>query len=162
MKSSVNQHHLKPAAYKGFAVIGWREWVRLPKLGISFVKAKVDTGARTSALHAFDIEYFRKRGKEYVRFKVHPIQRSRKTIVNCEAEVIEHRLVKSSNGHSSLRPVISTDAILGELSWKIELTLTNRDEMGFRMLLGRRALQEHLLVHPSRSFLFGRPNGLIP
>lgn len=162
LKAAVDKHRLKSGAFKNFEVIGWREWVRLPKLGISFVKVKVDTGARTSALHAFDIEYFRKRGKEYVRFKVHPIQRSRKTIVSCEAQVIEHRLVKSSSGHSSLRPVISTDAILGELSWKIELTLTNRDEMGFRMLLGRRALQEHLLVHPSKSFLFGNPSGLTP
>lgn len=141
---------------EGFAdalVVGWREWASLPDLGISKIKAKVDTGARTSAIHAYDIESFRQRGRDMVRFKVHPLQRNQKKLVLCTAAVVDERMIRSSSGHTSLRPVIETMIKIGPLSWNIELTLTNRDEMGFRMLLGRQAVRDHLLVHAGKSFL---------
>jgi hypothetical protein len=139
------------------AVIGWREWVALPSLRIPRLKAKVDTGARSSSLHAFDVETFTRRGREFVRFGVHPFQRDTKTSVATEAEVLEFRRVKSSSGHSAVRPVILADvAVLGQ-TWTIELTLANRDQMGFRMLLGRQAIRERFLVDGGRSYYGGRP-----
>lgn len=134
-------------------VVGWREWVSLPDLGISLIKAKVDTGARTSAIHAYDIESHRQRGRDVLTFKVHPLQRNQKKVVLCTAVLVDERMIRSSSGHTSLRPVIETTIKIGPLSWKIELTLTNRDEMGFRMLLGRQAVRDHLLVHGGKSFL---------
>lgn len=132
--------------------IGWREWLALPELGIARIKAKVDTGARSSALHAYDIEYSTHRGGKLVRFKVHPVQRNARIVRVCEAEVADMRNVTSSGGHVTLRPVIFTDVqLLGE-RWKVELTLIARDEMGFRMLLGRQAVRDHFLVDPGRSF----------
>lgn len=140
-------------------IIGWREWVALPGISISAVKAKVDTGARTSALHAHDIHTVHVDGVERVRFVVSPIQRTSRGAVEAEAEVVEHREVKSSTGHVSVRPVIRTPVdILGE-PYDIELTLVNRDVMGFRMLLGREALRRRFLIDPGRSFLSGRPPG---
>jgi len=140
--------------------IGWREWVELPELGIRRIKAKIDTGARTSALHAFDIERFARGGYRYVRFKVHPMQRDSHRTVRAEAREKEMRRVKSSTGHVTERPVILTDLeILGDRH-EIELTLVPRDEMGFRMLLGRQALRNHFLVDPGRSYFGGRkPRG---
>lgn len=138
-------------------IIGWREWIALPELGIQQIKAKVDTGARSSALHAIEVETFQRDGKEMVRFKVHPQQRSSKETIVAEAEVLEYRSVKSSGGHQSRRPVISTTVQLLGRSWKIELTLAPRDEMGFRMLLGREAIRRELLVDPGRSYQNGRP-----
>jgi len=133
-------------------VVGWREWISLPDLKISDMKVKVDTGARTSSLHAFEIESYEKGGKEYVKFKVHPDQRSTKKTAQCHAEVLEYRKIKSSNGQSELRPVILTTAeLLGE-RWSIELTLTSRDEMGFRMLLGRSSFKNRFLVNVGKSF----------
>lgn len=137
--------------------VGWREWVALPGLGVAHVKAKVDTGARTSSLHAFDVERFRRRGRDWVRFCVHPIQRDTRTTIVAEVPVLEMRPVRSSSGHTTLRPVIVTDIeVLGE-RWPIELTLAARDEMGFRMLLGRQALRGRFVVDPGRSFVGGRP-----
>src|SRR5438045_1317679 len=119
------------------ARIGWREWVALPDLGVARIKAKIDTGARSSALHAFAVERFRRRGHDMVRFAIHALQRSNRSEVVAEAEMVEERLVTSSNGVHALRPVILTHLeLLGE-RWPIELTLASRDAMGFRMLLGR-------------------------
>jgi hypothetical protein len=134
-------------------VVGWREWVTLPALGIDRIKAKIDTGARSSSLHAYDMKRFRRRGVSMIRFKVHPIQREFRTVVEAEAELIDLRKVRSSSGVQTLRPVISTPLALGGQRWDIEVTLVRRDEMGFRMLLGRQALRKHLLVDPGRSFI---------
>lgn len=139
------------------ARIGWREWVALPDLGVTRIKAKIDTGARSSALHAFDLERFRRRGNHMVRFAIHTLQRSSKRVIIAEAEMMDERIVRSSNGVHALRPVILTRVeLLGE-SWPIELTLASRDEMGFRMLLGRQAVRGRFLIDPGRSYLAGRP-----
>lgn len=138
-------------------IIGWREWVALPELGISNIKVKVDTGARTSALHAINIHYIARHGKIVVRFDVHPLQRNTKKLVRCEAPLIEERYVTDSGGTRTLRPVIETPIDLyGELHLA-ELTLVGRDEMGFRMLLGRQAIRGRFLVNPGGSYLAGRP-----
>lgn len=138
-------------------VIGWREWVRLPELGIRRVKAKIDTGARSSSLHAFDVRTFERDGQTFVSFKVHPLQRNSKKTVTCEAEVLEFRQIRSSTGHAQKRPVIRTRVdVLGEV-WEIDLTLANRDEMGFRMLIGREAVRGRFLVDAGKSFYAGRP-----
>lgn len=134
-------------------IIGWREHLALPDLGIREVKAKIDTGARSSALHAFDVVIFECDGKKRVRFKVHPYQRDTTRTVTAEAELIEQRQVRSSGGHSQIRPVIQTTVELNGARWLIELTLTNRDVMGFRMLLGRQAVRKRFLVDAGKSFL---------
>lgn len=134
-------------------VIGWRERVTLPQLGIRGIKAKIDTGARSSALHAFDIETFELEQRSMVRFKVHPYQRNTHTTVIAQAELVEYRHIRNSGGVQQLRPVIHTAVRLGEQEWDIELTLTNRDVMGFRMLLGRQAVRHHFLVDAGHSFL---------
>ena len=142
--------------HKGLVIIGWREWVCLPNLNIKRIKAKIDTGARTSALHAFDIEEFSDHGRKMVRFKVHPKQRDSSKIVHAIAPLVDKRHVKDSHGGVSHRPVILAQAALGPFTWELELTLVNRDPMGFRMLLGRQALRGRLLVDPHRSYLLGR------
>lgn len=132
----------------------------LPGLGVARVKAKVDTGARSSSLHAYDIRRFRRKGASMVRFVVHPIQRENRTTVEAEAEIVDQRKVKSSSGVESLRWVILTEIELLDRRWPIEVTLTRRDAMGFRMLLGRQAIRGRFLVDPGRSFLGeadGRP-----
>ncbi len=137
--------------------VGWREWVGLPELGVPHIKAKIDTGARSSAIHAFDIETVRRGGAAYVRFVLHPLQRRAARSVAVEVPLLGERQVKSSNGHVSRRPVIRTAVeILGERR-EVELTLVLRDEMGFRMLLGREAIRDRFLVDPGRSYLAGRP-----
>ncbi len=139
------------------ARIGWREWVALPELGVTRIKAKIDTGARSSALHAFAVERVRRRGKDVVRFAIHPLQRSSRREVVAEAEMVDERTVRSSNGVHALRPVIITRIeLLGE-TWPIELTLASRDEMGFRMLLGRQAMRGRFLIDPGRSYMAGKP-----
>ncbi len=141
---------------KSLPVIGWREWITLPDLGIRRIKVKVDTGARSSSLHAFDIEPIQKEGRDWVRFKVQPIQRS-EFFVTAEAELLEYRHVRSSSGEIDHRPVITTSVqILGQ-RWPIELTLANRDSMGFRMLLGREGFRGRLLVDAGRSYYGGKP-----
>lgn len=138
-------------------IIGWRELLSLPDLGITQVKAKIDTGARSSALHAFDIETFEQNGKPMVRFKVHPYQRDTHRVAIAQAEVIDQRQVRNSGGQAQLRPVIQTTVELNSYTFLIELTLTNRDAMGFRMLLGRQAVRRRFLVDAGRSFLHGLP-----
>ncbi len=138
-------------------VIGWREWVSLPDLNIPTIKVKVDTGARSSSLHAFDVEEFEQDGEEWVRFKVHPAQRRTDETIHTSARVLEHRSVRSSSGRSSMRPVIVTTAGLLGISWSVELTLANRDEMGFRMLLGREAVRRRFLVDAGKSYYGGKP-----
>ncbi len=138
-------------------IIGWREWVGLPDFGIDKIKVKVDTGARSSSLHAFDLEYFDRKGEKWVRFQVHPVQRKRDKIVEVEAKILEFRSVRSSSGVASHRPVIVTNVNLLGQCWPVELTLASRDEMGFRMLLGREAIRRRFLVNPGKSFYGGRP-----
>lgn len=136
--------------------IGWREWVALPEFRVRGIKAKIDTGARTSALHAYDVEIFRERGVRMAKFEIHPFQRTTTRTIHAEAEVVEQRWITSSNGERSLRPVILTTMEWLDQSIEIELTLTNRDSMGFRMLLGREAIRGRFLVDPGRSFLGGQ------
>lgn len=136
-----------------FPIIGWRENIALPQLNVNSIKAKIDTGARSSALHAFKIEEFKLNNKLMICFQIHPFQRDDKRIITAEAELLEYRHIKSSNGQIQHRPVILTMAQLGAQQWEIELTLTNRDVMGFRMLLGRQALRHRFLIDPGKSFL---------
>lgn len=144
----------KPAGRGKWKVIGWREWVALPGLGVDALKVKVDTGARTSALHATNIRFLRRdSGETLVSFLI-PITPKRKLRVR--APLVSQRKVKSSLGHATLRPVILTEIALGGEIWSIEVTLVNRDPMGFRMLLGRRAVKGRFLVHPGRSFLLSK------
>ncbi|WP_323796582.1 ATP-dependent zinc protease [Nisaea sp.] len=137
-------------------VIGWREWVSLGELGIERIKTKIDTGARTSSLHAFNIRQFTDHGAPHVAFVVHPRQRYRLPVVECIAEVLDEREVMSSSGHKDVRYVISTDVSLAGFTWPIEITLADRDQLGFRMLLGRQAVRDRFLVDPGRSFVTGR------
>ncbi|MDA0239748.1 MAG: RimK/LysX family protein [Proteobacteria bacterium] len=137
--------------------IGWREWVGLPDLGIENIKAKIDTGARTSALHAYRILRVRKGSKHYVRFLVHPVQRRKTPEVECLAPLVDQRTVRDSGGKTEHRYVISTTLRLGEDEWPVEITLTNRDEMSFRMLLGRAGIRDHCTINPGTSYHMGRP-----
>lgn len=130
--------------------------MQLPDLGVRAIKAKLDTGARTSALHAFNLEFYVRDGVKMVRFTVHPVQRSSTDIVQVEAELYEERLVRNSGGEQELRPVIMTVIQVGEDRWPIELTLSRRDQMGFRMLLGRQAIRGRAVVDPGSSFRAGR------
>ena len=142
---------LKPAT-----VVGWREWLQLPELCKTRIKVKVDTGARSSCLHAFNVQVVEEAGQQVVHFDIHPIQNSTDKTVRVTSPLIEYRTIRSSSGHEELRPVIRTLARFGDTTWPIEVTLTNRDQMGFRMLLGRRALAHRFIVNPAKSFVQSR------
>jgi len=135
--------------------LGWREWVSLPELGIQSVKAKIDTGARSSALHTFELESFSEGGIAKVRFCIHPYQHDLSIVKKCTATLLDERNVTDSGGHTELRPVILTSMLLGGISKKIEITLTNRENMKFRMLLGRTAMVGDFTVDPQSSYLLG-------
>lgn len=136
--------------------LGWREWCTLPDLGIPAIKAKVDTGAKTSCLHTFSIEPYSENGIPSVRFQVHPLQKNEQLVLECTAAIKDEREVSDSGGHKEMRYIIETTVLIGDTSRLIELSLTNRDTMRFRMLLGRRAMKEHTLVDPAASYLNGR------
>ncbi|MGD8999586.1 MAG: ATP-dependent zinc protease [Granulosicoccaceae bacterium] len=137
-------------------IVGWREWVTLPDLGIRDIKVKIDTGARTSALHAFDLKTFTEDGVKKIWFAIHPLQKRVDVVKECIAEVLDQRWVSDSGGHREKRYVIRTNIALGDNLWPIEMTLTNRDNMKFRMLLGRTAMHDRLIVDPSASYLLGK------
>jgi ribosomal protein S6--L-glutamate ligase len=136
-------------------IIGKAEWCGLEELGLPVIKARVDSGAKTSSLHAFNIHQFEEEGKRYVHFDIHPIQNDRKTIQSCRGLVVDRREVRSSSGVKERRPVIKTPITLGDETWNIEVTLTNRDSMGYRMLLGREAMTNRVLIDPDSSFCLG-------
>jgi len=138
-------------------MLGWREWVALPELGINHIKAKVDTGARSSALHTFKLQTFEENGIARVRFSIHPLQGNAGIGQDCIATLVDERNVTDSGGHTELRPVISTIVQLGDLRKQIEITLTNRENMKFRMLLGRTAMCGSVVVDPAASYLLGKP-----
>lgn len=136
-------------------MLGWREWVALPDLHVPEIKVKIDTGARTSAVHAYEIQPFDRDGRAYVGFFLHPIQEQERPEIWCESPVLDERTITSSNGEQEIRYIIETLLNVGDDSWPIELSLANRDEMGFRMLLGRQAMRGRLIVDPGRSFCMG-------
>ena len=140
-------------------VFGWREWVALPELNLPQIKAKVDTGARTSAIHAFELRPFIQDGAQYIEFLLHPRQGDNETVVSCTAPVSDKRVVTDSGGHREERWVIETLLSIGEHSWPIEVTLTSRDNMRFRMLIGRTALRNRALVNSGASYLVGKKPG---
>lgn len=139
-----------------YPTIGWREWISLPNLGIDKIKAKVDTGARTSALHAFSLQLFEEAGKEKIRFLMHPLQHNTHDIITCVADVVDKRPVTDSGGHTEERIVIMTPICIAGQTWPIEITLTERENMLFRMLLGRSAIRRRFMVNPARSFVTTR------
>jgi len=138
-------------------VLGWREWISLPELGIEAIKVKVDSGARSSALHTFELETFTEGGVTKARFSIHPYQHDLSIVKMCVAELTDERNVTDSGGHTELRPVISTRICLGGISKTIEMTLTNRENMKFRMLLGRTAMLGDFVIDPDKSYLLGNP-----
>jgi hypothetical protein len=139
------------------ALIGWREWIGFPDFGTFQVKAKIDTGARTSAIHATNIEAFERDGRQLVRFCLFPHQDDHQTFVECVAPMTEKRVITDSGGHEEERFVITSEILLGETRWTIEMSLTQRDDMGFRMLLGRTAIRGRFLVNPGASYMAGKP-----
>ncbi|MDO9105530.1 MAG: ATP-dependent zinc protease [Methylovulum sp.] len=141
-------------------MLGWREWAALPELNIDLIKAKIDTGARSSAIHAFAIEPYRKNGQRWVMFAVHPVQKNCEVAVECHAPIKDRRLVSDSGGHKQRRYVIETQLILGHSAIRAEMTLTNRDSMLFRLLMGRTAMNTRFVIDPHASYLQGQPQAI--
>ncbi|MBF2052038.1 MAG: ATP-dependent zinc protease [Candidatus Sericytochromatia bacterium] len=137
--------------------VGWREWLALPELGISWLEAKIDTGAKTSALHAYTLNYFESDVLAYVSFDLHPNRHDTNHSVACQAQVIDQRVVSDSGGHKEKRYVIRTPVQIAGQLWPIEITLTNRENMAYRMLLGREAMRGRLIVDPQAAYLLGQP-----
>lgn len=137
--------------------LGWREWVALPEVSIKAIKAKIDTGARTSSLHTAEYEIFQKDDQDWVRFTVHPVKKQREIEAHAEAPVSDYRIVRDSGGHEEKRPFIKTIIEVPGHRWEIEISLANRENMKFRMLIGRTALNHGLLVDPSQSYLTKKP-----
>ena len=138
-----------------YTVIGSQEWCAFPELKTPAVRARIDSGAQTSSIHASDIQPFRKDGEDWVRFEIHPVQESPKVIIKNEAKVVTVRKVKNTGGTSESRYVIKTPMKIGNDTYDIELTLANRDAMGFRMLLGREAMINRFLVNPAEIYTLG-------
>ncbi len=148
---------MKTQLKKILPVIGWREWISLPDLDVKSIKVKVDTGARSSSLHAINQRIFEHDGEKWVRFQVDSLQDTTDHTVKAEAKIIDFRSVRSSSGVAEMRPVIETRIKLLDRIWPIELTLSNRDSMGFRMLLGRQAFRKKFFVDAGRSYYGGKP-----
>ena len=141
-------------------IIGWREWIALPDFGIRAIKAKIDTGAASSAIHAFDVQVVEHDGRRHASFEIHPNQRSNRRAIRVEAPILGERSVRSSTGHAQTRYVVQMNLVLLDRCWTAEVTLARRDQLGFRMLLGREALRGRFLVDPDASFVGGRrPRG---
>ena len=138
------------------ALIGWREWIGFPELGVDRIKAKVDTGARTSVIHAYRVRKIDDADEPRVEFYLHPVQHQRQPEVYCKARIFDERVVTSSNGKRETRFTIITPMQLGKDIWPVELTLSDRDQMGFRVLAGRSAVRGRYIVDPGASFLLGR------
>lgn len=134
-------------------ISGWREWAQLPDLNVEYIKVKIDTGAKTSSLHAFDLKTYTDGGREWLQFDIRPFQDNETITHTCRSPIVDHRWITSSSGHKQKRFIIETTLTLGEYSSLIEISIANRDEMGFRMLVGRNAPKGRILVDPSHSFL---------
>ena len=146
---------------RNLPLIGWREWASLPDLNVKRIKAKIDSGARSSCLHAFDIETGEEDGEEFVRFSIHPRQRSTDWVIRTQATILEYREVRSSNGIVELRPVIVTELELMGQQFEVDLTLADRSEMSFRMLIGREAIRGRFLLDADHSYYGGRPKAKV-
>ncbi len=144
---------MKRKNHKPKIIVGWREWAQLPELGVEMIKVKIDTGAKTSSLHAFELSTFTYKGRDCVQFDIHPLQENDLIRQRCICPIVDYRWITSSTGHRQQRFIIQTLLNIGELSSLIEISLANRDEMGFRMLVGRNAFKKSVLINPSRSFL---------
>ncbi|WP_019867678.1 ATP-dependent zinc protease family protein [Methylovulum miyakonense] len=151
-----------PELLTDLPMLGWREWVGLPNFNIMQIKAKIDTGARSSALHAFAIDPYRKGGERWVMFAIHPIQKNTDVAIECHAPVKDRRVVSDSGGHKQLRYVIDTQLVVGQSVITAEMTLTNRDSMLFRLLIGRTALDKRFIIAPNASYLQGKPQLDLP
>ena len=137
-------------------IIGWQEIVALPQINLPALRVKVDTGAKTSSLHAENIKYFTEGEIEYITFDVHPVQKNKDIVIHCQAPLSDKRNVKSSSGYKENRPMIKTNIKIGDYVFEIDLNLTKRDYMGFRMLLGRDAMKGNIVIDPEHKFLHGR------
>lgn len=150
MKKAINSRTKSPL------LVGWREWAMLPTLCDEPILAKIDTGAKTSAVHAYRVREVTRDGRPHVEFYLHPVQKERRPEIYCLEPIYGRRSVRSSNGAEQERIVIVVPLRLGRRKWPIELTLANRDDMGFRLLIGRDALGKRVVIDPARSYMLGR------